>query len=300
MTARTPTKLKIALGGFGLVMILATALAGTLHHQQPVRCPKGQVPLGPRCCGTGQWLDRGACLGPPRGCGPHLTLVPGPNQGCVATSSRVLVPGGTLVVGPIDWEAQGVVAHREAPVAPFLLDSIEVTVHRWAECVTAGLCPTVEEHEPGRPVTGVSPETAERFCASAGGRLPTGNEWMFAAVGGKSQRFPWGNSGLVCRRAVFGLMRGTCARGGTGPEVAGNRPAGATPLGIHDLTGNVAEWTREPGGVFVARGGSYRSRRAAELKGWAYEAARGPAAHIGFRCAYEPDGPKSSGTTSRR
>jgi hypothetical protein len=53
------------------------------------------------------------------------------------------------------------------------------------------------------------------------------------------------------------------------------------------MLGNVAEWTREPDGHHVARGGSYRSRVAAELKTWAAEATEAAAPHIGLRCAYD-------------
>jgi hypothetical protein len=53
-----------------------------------------------------------------------------------------------------------------------------------------------------------------------------------------------------------------------------------------DLSGNVAEWTREPGRDYSARGGSFRSRSAAELKSWAALPDREKALYIGFRCAY--------------
>jgi formylglycine-generating enzyme required for sulfatase activity len=93
-------------------------------------------------------------------------------------------------------------------------------------------------------------------------------------------------SGLVCRRAAFGLSEGPCAYGG-GVELGGSRPDGSSPEGAFDLSGNVAEWTLEADGSYAARGGSYRSRAAAELKSWSVET-RGldRARHIGFRCAY--------------
>ena len=109
-------------------------------------------------------------------------------------------------------------------------------------------------------------------------------------AGAAARRFAWGSSGLVCRRAAFGLSTGPCARQDQ-PELAGSRPDGASPEGVLDLIGNVAEWTSEPGGGFAARGGSYRSTAAAELKSWAVEAGGDGGAkslHIGFRCAYAP------------
>jgi formylglycine-generating enzyme required for sulfatase activity len=136
-------------------------------------------------------------------------------------------------------------------------------------------------------VVNVAPGEAQTFCRFLGGRLPTAAEWLFAATGIDVRRYPWGRTGLVCRRAAFGLAAGPCAEGARGPELAGFRPDGATPEGVQDLAGNVAEWTIEADDVFAARGGSYLSQVAAELKTWAVEPNHGPAPHIGFRCAYD-------------
>jgi formylglycine-generating enzyme required for sulfatase activity len=81
-------------------------------------------------------------------------------------------------------------------------------------------------------------------------------------------------------------MEGPCAHGGSLPELAGSRPDGATELGLLDLAGNVAEWTQESAG-FRARGGSFGSTVAGQLKSWASVATMTPAADIGFRCAYD-------------
>jgi formylglycine-generating enzyme required for sulfatase activity len=143
-------------------------------------------------------------------------------------------------------------------------------------------------------VTGIEPREAERFCRFENGRLPWGDEWLFAALGKDLRRFPWGATGLVCRRAAFGLESGPCSRGG-GRELAGARADGATPEGVLDLSGNVAEWTAERDGTWLARGGSFRSLSALELKSWATEAAPPRARWVGFRCAY--DRPGTSPTT---
>lgn len=104
-------------------------------------------------------------------------------------------------------------------------------------------------------------------------------------MGSESTRYPWGQTGLVCRRATFGLEHGPCSSEATGPDLAGSRPDGATPTGILDLAGNVAEWTNEPNGGTLARGGSFRSRLAADLKTWAARPDP-PGPDVGFRCAY--------------
>ncbi len=112
--------------------------------------------------------------------------------------------------------------------------------------------------------------------------MPTEDEWIVAAASAVDppRRYLWGDTGAVCRRAAWGLARGPCASRGArcGPDTVGAHPDGDTPLGIHDMAGNVAEWVSdEPReGVGVAKGGSWRSALAAELRVWArLELARG-------------------------
>jgi formylglycine-generating enzyme required for sulfatase activity len=266
-------------GVYGVVRLAAR------EHADPARCGPGFNASFARCCAPGQTAKNGHCAGEPLGCPPG-THLSGAREGCVVDARRVAFRGGKLALGLEDWQADGVVTPRTVDVPPFALDASEVTAERWEHCTVAGACRKLDANEPGAPVTNVDPREAERFCRFEKGRLPTGDEWLFAAMGPDGRRFPWGPTGLVCRRAAFGLVDGPCAHGG-GPELAGTRPTGATPDGVLDLAGNVAEWTLEPGGRYVARGGSYRSRTALELKSWASETVPQRAPFVGFRCAYE-------------
>lgn len=241
------------------------------ERADPARCPAGLEARGARCCAPGQKLEGGACVGPPLSCPEGLSQTEG---GCSAPERRVRIAGGSLTVSPSDWEAEGIVA-RTLTVQAFELDALEVTGQRFGG-----------SDEPGLPVVRVTPDDAEKFCQARGGRLPTADEWLFAAAGSAGRRFPWGPTGLVCRRASFGLVEGPCATGATGPELAGARPDGKSPEGVLDLAGNVAEWARHPDGSVRAHGGSFRSRVAGELKSWSSEAASSAADHVGFRCAY--------------
>jgi len=171
-------------------------------------------------------------------------------------------------------------------VRSFEIEHSEVTVQRYRECVEAGRCSALAmPSEPGLPVTGMTAEQAQNFCAFAGGRLPTPEEWLYAAAGAEGRRYPWGPHGLVCRRASFGLVRGPCGTGATTPELAGARPFGQTPDGVLDLAGNVAELTLSADGQLASHGGSFRSRLASDLKTWSREPFA-PATDVGFRCAY--------------
>jgi hypothetical protein len=259
------------------------------QRSEPVRCAAGLVVQDSRCCGLGQGLtSNGQCSGVASSCASEM--VRDDSGACLLPDARITLEGGMTHLGASDWEGPEQ-ALPEISVPAFGLDRAEVTVARFRACAAARVCPKLaDDSEPGRPVRNVSPSEASAFCAYVGGRLPSADEWLFAAAGSAGRRYPWGNTGLVCRRASFGLVTGPCARGGTGPELAGARPDGATPDGILDLSGNVAEWTVERDGSFAARGGSYRAELAADLKSWSVEPRTTRAPHVGFRCAYSLSG----------
>lgn len=283
----TSISIRSLAGAIASVAAVAITVWFGLGEREPPRtCPAGFVRTGARCCGLGQSLIGGRCAGAVRGCGEGFDRAgAGVTSGCVLRHERVSLAGGRLPRGVADWQTSA--PNEELEVRPFAVDRGEVTVFRYAACVRAKVCnPLPEGAEPGQPVRGVTPERAERFCRFAGGRLPSSAEWRFAASGSEGRRFPWGFTGLVCRRAAFGLANGPCSDEGSGPELVGARPDGRTPDGIHDLAGNVAEWTRDPNGRYRARGGAFHSRVAAELVTAAVESPPADAAHVGFRCAY--------------
>jgi sulfatase modifying factor 1 len=275
-----------ALSLVGGIVTLAFSRAGP-----PARCAAGMVALGARCCGEGQHLDGDRCAGTPLRCAAGMDPTP---AGCVAPPRVVQIEGGLLRVGPGDWEAQGVVVPYQADVAPFGLDAREASEARWGACVGAGACPAVAlSGEPGRPVTGITLAEAARFCAWAGGALPTRDQLAFAAAGRNGRRYAWGDTGAVCRRAAWGLMAGPCGWGARGPELGGSHPDGASPEGVLDLAGNVAEWAvATASGEAEARGGSFADGAASAIRAWQRRPlppeTRAP--HVGVRCAHPAGG----------
>jgi len=280
----------IALLVAGAAMAGVVAALARYDRDGPARCPPGLVAAGPRCCGTGQRLEGSVCGGTATSCSTAQRLV---NDRCTVVSELVVVPGGAVHSLIDDWDLQDKAESKQPEaVSTFAIDRFEVTWARWAQCVDAGACDPQRAAETQLPVTAVAPRQAAAFCRWAGGSLPTSQQWLLAARGPSNRRYPWGPFGLVCRRAAYGLQHGPCAEGAevAGPEVPGSRPDGATPLGVQDLAGNVAEWTME--GIdddaprFVARGGSYASVLASELKGLAVEGVTNADPRVGFRCAY--------------
>ncbi|RBP65006.1 formylglycine-generating enzyme required for sulfatase activity [Brevibacterium sanguinis] len=113
------------------------------------------------------------------------------------------------------------------------------------------------------PVTHVSLGDVRAYADWVGARLPTEEEWEFAARGGLDQQpFPWGSErepGGVPRMNTF---PGRFPDAPTGP--VGTVPARSfTPngFGLYNATGNVWEWTTGTFGAAdaraVIRGGSY-------------------------------------------
>jgi sulfatase modifying factor 1 len=229
-------------------VIAAAGYLGWSQAEPPQYCAEGMVALrGPaasarRCCGEGQLLRLGACQGTPARCTAGMTVTP---SGCVAESKRVPLAASRLRLGPADWEAERVLTARDVEVSAFELDSQEVTQAQWERCQAEHACaPRPLGPEPGLPMVEVTRAEAAELCRWRGGRLPSSAELALAAMGPVGRRYPWGDTGAVCRRAAFGLEDGPCAYGATGPELSGSHPSGTTPEGIYDLAGNVAEWTR--------------------------------------------------------
>ena len=274
---------------FGIVAILTIAgvcILALQRSRQPQRCPTTLAIQGARCCGDGQRFDNGKCTGRPLRCAKSMKVT---SAGCVPNTRRVHFDGGQLLIAPSDWEAQGRVEVRRVSVGAFSIDSHELTEGEYAQCVHEKACVAAPSRgESGLPQTNLSAAEAAQYCRWRGGRLPSSDEHAFAMMGKDARRYPWGQTGAVCRRASFGLETGPCARGGRGPDLAGARPDGASPEGVHDLAGNVAEWTVRSTQRHEARGGSWRTVAASELRAWNTRVVPEESRKddVGARCAY--------------
>ncbi len=244
----------------------------------------------------------------------------------LASGAMVSVPGGRFRL------AHGSGPFEQIPtfvsVGAFLLDVTEVTVGAYHDCVRAGRCEpalaTVKwgfvlgggdraswsrfcnQDRPDRadhPVNCVDWGQAAAYCAWAGKRLPSEEEWEWAARNGRAATpTPWGDAppaGQPCwdgpgNDAGAGKRPGTC--------VAGSHPADASTLGVRDLGGGVSEWTtsetlvgqdsRGRGGswAMVFRGGSWWDEDPEKVTSFARSSdlpsRRDP--RLGFRCASDP------------
>jgi formylglycine-generating enzyme required for sulfatase activity len=183
------------------------------------------------------------------------------------------------------------VAPREIYVRKAVeIDVFEVTQERYNRCVQDGSCASNDAWgELGLPVRRVTFQQARKFCAWAGGDLPREQEWIMAAAGPQGRRYPWGDTGAVCRRASWGLVGGPCVRGANAPELAGVHADDKSPDGFRDLAASVSEWVVDETGEALIKGGSFRSELAAELRTWRTQRRdpKGRYDDVGFRCRYE-------------
>lgn len=281
----------------GWVASGAVAIAAALSYAS-LRAAPPSVRFG---CGEGLEARGGRCCAGVGGDGPCTSAVACPPPLAVRAGrcsalglAPVVIAESSLTVGPSDWEAQGRVDPRAIHVRAFAVDRVEVALGD-AFCESCPVPDPVRRAlgDDARAATHLTIEEARLVCRARGGRLPTEDEWIAVASGPPpSHRYPWGDTGAVCRRAVWARVTGACAVAAPGPDTVGAHPAGASAGAVLDLAGNVAEWVeseRVSPGHGVVKGGSFRSDLAAELRAWHRSEREATARHddVGVRCAYD-------------
>jgi formylglycine-generating enzyme required for sulfatase activity len=239
----------------------------------------------------------------------------------------VYIPGATVFIGSRPGE--GIEDGSEYPghdvqFKHFCMDRSETTVGDYATCVKQKICkapnrglPVINlctwdntaqissKERPTHPMNCVSWNDARTYCEWSRKRLPTEEEWEYAARGTEGRRYPWGNDLFPTPEKRFNACDKKCREilelvgtkdapviiessdGQALTASVGSYQLGRTPLGIDDMAGNVAEWTDSVYCPYmkpcsdkrrVVRGGSWKTSLSQYIRG----ARRN---FIGFRCA---------------
>ena len=198
-------------------------------------------------------------------------------QDCPECPEMVVIPPGEFVMGSLESEtAREAVpaefATRERPQhtvrieRAFSLGKYEVTFAEWDACVTDGGCNRYRPNDEGRgrgerPAKSVSYDDAKayvRWLSRKSGkeyRLPSAAEWEYAARAGTTTARFWGDdadrgcgyANVHDRTSVseneFDWQHHECDDGYARTAPVGSFAANA--FGVHDMLGNVEEWTED-------------------------------------------------------
>ncbi|MBV9314644.1 MAG: ergothioneine biosynthesis protein EgtB [Pseudonocardia sp.] len=275
---------------------------------------------------------------------PVLHGEPLPSPLAPVAPAEVLVPAGVFTMGTSSepWALDNERPAHRVELPAFVIDTTPVTNGQYAEFIAAGgyrdrrwwsedgwryqlaagleapqfwqrdgggqwwrrRFGVLEPVQPDVPVVHVCFHEAAAYAAWAGKRLPTEAEWEKAArwdpATGRSRRYPWGDDDPTPGHANLGQRHLT-------PAPVGAYPDGVSPLGVHQLIGDVWEWTSSGwhpypgfeafpypeysqvffGGDYrVLRGGSFGTAPAAirgTFRNWDHPIRR--QIFAGFRCA---------------
>lgn len=159
----------------------------------------------------------------------------------------VAIPGGTFIMGNNGDEYA--FPEHEVTVQPFLLGRYEVTFEQYEIFCRETGCTVPDDQGWGRgkqPAINVTwfeaVEFTEWLSRKTGKtfRLPTEAEWEFAALGGATTSFPWGEE--------IGSNKANCWGCGSEWDDKRTAPVGSfapNGYGLYDVVGNVYEWCQD-------------------------------------------------------
>lgn len=174
--------------------------------------------------------------------------------GRVPQINMVSIPAGSFEMGSNSYDSERPVHSVSVPA--FEMGKTEVTFDQWDACVANGGCDHFPKDEGwgrgNRPVINVSWDDAQQFIAwlnkSTGKRyrLPSEAEWEYAARAGTSSKFSTGDCLSTSQANYDGNhpLDG-CPKGEYRKQTVAVGSFAANAFGLHDMHGNVWEWTQD-------------------------------------------------------
>ncbi|MEQ9445508.1 MAG: SUMF1/EgtB/PvdO family nonheme iron enzyme [Rhodospirillaceae bacterium] len=180
----------------------------------------------------------------------RATVPPEVIQDCADCPKMVVLPSGRFVFGANDQRDTYGPAQDVAIPYRFAIAATEITFDQYEVCVEAGGCAgNKSDHGWGRgtrPIINVAWQDAVDYAAwlsektGESYRLPSEQEWEYAARGGSVTRFPWGDE--------VGSGHANCRKCGTKWSGTGSAPVAQfapNGFGLFDMSGNVSEWVAD-------------------------------------------------------
>jgi formylglycine-generating enzyme required for sulfatase activity len=174
----------------------------------------------------------------------EITLI----KDCEVCPNMVILAPGTFLMGDEGGGPSEQPVHRVSLSQPFAIGQFEITIGEWEACVAEGGCqPRANANKgPDYPVNAISWRQAQAYVqwlSEKSGqtyRLPTEAEWEYAARGGTSTRYWWGDE--------FRIQKANCKECGDDWEQASPAKVGSyepNPFGLYDMAGSVWEWVSD-------------------------------------------------------
>jgi formylglycine-generating enzyme required for sulfatase activity len=169
-------------------------------------------------------------------------------QDCPTCPRMVRIPAAGFTMGLGSHEAESMPAHH-VEIHAFAIGQMPVTVGEWKACMAAKACnfmPRMRVADDRTPVHNLSWDDIGQYIAwlsTTSGhpyRLPSEAEWEYAARGGTTTRYWWGDQ--------VGMFLANCTDCGGAQDMYGPLPADAlppNPFGLYDMLGGVAQWTAD-------------------------------------------------------
>jgi formylglycine-generating enzyme required for sulfatase activity len=238
---------------------MALAIAATLDQRTVAsNAPSKPAIGGAARCADGFRINAFQSVGLVRGLVSRCVRAGRSFQDCEACPEMVVVPAGSFMMGSNNGADDEKPVRKVTIAQPFAVGKFEVTFAEWDACVADGGC----KHKPGdrgwgrskRPVMNVSWDDISKqylpWLSKKSGknyRLLSEAEWEYVARAGTTTAYWWGDkasheyANYGKDDCCDGLAKGSDKWVNTAP--VGSFKANA--FGLHDLHGNVREWTED-------------------------------------------------------
>jgi formylglycine-generating enzyme required for sulfatase activity len=217
----------------------------------------------------------------------------------ITPGEMVLIPAGEYVRGTNEKDAEGKLSdaypEHKLKLPAFWIDKYEVTFKQYLDfSINTSYVPEGEAEgktwrtffsaeKANQPVVYITWKDADAYCKAQDKRLPTEEEWEAAARGPSGNRFPWSNQ--------WQDNKANTAEAGFRVPVDVGKFDDVSPFGVHDMFGNVQEWTSSwfkgyPGN---ARGNTSFGERFRVLRGLSSRYYNAKSSGLWARSAYLPN-----------